>query len=205
MFYTLAAEAHPGQDGSRRKGTLHYQVPQSQYYPTEHAQYQSYPAPSQYPVSTQYPPSSLTPSYMSSSAAQPAFTPMVATPADGGFGHGYLSSAAPTPDHFGYPQQYAFGQPAVPAPAQFANAGPPAYQYRPHGYHPQQINALPGNYPFTPSHPLAQHSAPGPPAAWNGGLASGYAAHPPQHSQHARAMMQSRSEWSSPLPGFGRF
>lgn len=209
MFYTLAAEAHPGQDGSRRKGTLHYEIPQNQY-----SQSSQYPIDQQFPHShaqiPQYQPGPmfttqpLGPSYappVAHSQSQPMYAPMGFNPTLVNQGQDYMTTPNP---HDCPHQQYVFGQPAVPVPAQFANAGPPAYQYQPMGYEAQQWSSIPQNYPFAPSYTQASSNTMAYPIGW-----TGQSTQHPHHHQHqapqGRPMMQSRSEWSSPMPNHGLF
>ena len=144
MFYTVAADAHPGQDGAPRKGILHYaQNPYSQY-PATVAQYLPPPDSDSNPSA----PNSLRPSPI---AHYYPTTSQAGTP------YGYAAQSPYMPDAV-YPpppqsqiqlqhrasipmQQQPMSQsqweradhppPATALPAPFANAGPPGYAYNP--------------------------------------------------------------------------
>jgi hypothetical protein len=190
MFYTLAADAHPGQDGHRRKGILHYQAPQS-FDPSMYPSAQPYQAQASYPQAQMpYQLSPTAPLYPSASAG-PTPMPNHYEP---------ISHLAPIPGQYDYVDQQQYGQPAIPAPAQFANAGPPAYQYQ-----PQQFQQPDTSYAQAQYFPQYQTQAPatqGYNHRWSVGSDD---LHLAQAQHGARQPLQSRSEWSSPMPGQGPY
>ncbi|RXK37169.1 hypothetical protein M231_05538 [Tremella mesenterica] len=128
VFYTIAADPHPGQDGAPRKGILHYQEAFPMY-PPDIQPYAMPPRSAQYSdYSGSEPAQSLRPSpiarFTHSSHATPYHnqSPYIPDPI-------YLppppSSATTQTNHDPEWQR------AEPMPAQFANAGPPGYTYNP--------------------------------------------------------------------------
>lgn len=191
VFYTLAADAHPGQDGHRRKGILHHQAPQT-YDPSLYApRFNQAPNP-YHPAPTQY--------QVSPTAAMYPTAPVGPTPMPQQYEP--ISHLAPIPGQYDYADHQQYGQPAVPLPAQFANAGPPGYQYQP----PAQYQQPNFSYAQAQYHPQYQtHAQPTPQGhaqRWSVGSDDLYLA---QGQQVSSQPLQSRSEWSSPLPGQGPY
>jgi len=176
VFYSLAADPHPGQDGHRRKATLHYQAPQP-YYPNQPTA-GGYTQPG-YPVSN----------YQISPTA--AFNPYTTSNQEP------ISHLAPIPGQYDGSQQ--FGQPAIPAPANFANAGPPGYQYEQEMQY-RQTNPSYAESQYHPSYQIHTPFQPGPSVHGQRRSIGSNGDHPAQYQQGAPA--QTRSEWSSPMPGY---
>jgi hypothetical protein len=182
MFYTLAADPHPGQDGAPRKAILRYQDPSQSHpfcYPSEPgAVANGYTLPLaaegnlpyafryhdratmaveevEHSPTAPYPPHISTYSYD---------TPPYATYATTSYGTGEVNAHSQA-QGLGYHE---------PEPAQFANNGPPGYAYDPH------TNVW-GNRWSTGSEELMGDCVMG------GVPASG-------------GVWRTRSEWSSPMP-----
>lgn len=164
VFYTCAADSHIGQDGHRRKATLHYQAPPS-FYPEQHGQ--------GYNV-TDY---QISPTAGSTLHLDP------------------VSHLAPIPGQYG--GSYNIGPPGIPAPADFANAGPPGYQYEQEMQY-QQSHPTYADSQYYPSYQTYAPSQPGPIAY--GQRRSVGSSDLAQY--HHGALPQTRSEWSSPMPGY---
>jgi hypothetical protein len=165
VFYTCAADAHIGQDGHRRKATLHYQAPPS-FYP-EQQQGQGY-------QSTNY---QISPTAGSNAHYEP------------------ISHLAPIPGQYG--GSYNIGPPGIPAPADFANAGPPGYQFEQEMQYQQSNNA----YAESQYHPSYQSYAPSQPGPIVYGQRRSIGSSDLSQYHHG-ALPQTRSEWSSPMPGY---
>ena len=163
VFYTCAADSHIGQDGHRRKATLHYQAPPS-FYPEQQGQYQS----TNYQISPT------------------AGTTVHLDP---------VSHLAPIPGQYG--GSYNIGPPGIPAPADFANAGPPGYQYE------QEMQYQQANQTFADSqyHPSYQNYAPSQPGQVVYGQRRSVGSSDLAQYHHG-ALPRTRSEWSSPMPGY---
>ncbi|WVW81934.1 hypothetical protein I302_103937 [Kwoniella bestiolae CBS 10118] len=125
MFYSLAAEPHPGVDGAPRKAILRYQEPNQYSYPIQNNPYAS----TSYPVH----PAQTTPyafddvtmydannspqaAYPSSAYQYPSSSTVPQIPGQGMY---YPTQMGWSPTH------------VIPEPAQFANAGPPGFTYYP--------------------------------------------------------------------------
>jgi hypothetical protein len=165
VFYTCAADAHIGQDGHRRKATLHYQAPPS-FYP-EQQQGHAY-------QSTNY---QISPTAGSNAHYEP------------------ISHLAPIPGQYG--GSYNIGPPGIPAPADFANAGPPGYQFEQEMQYQQSNNA----YAESQYHPSYQSYAPSQPGPIVYGQRRSIGSSDLSQYHHG-ALPQTRSEWSSPMPGY---
>jgi hypothetical protein len=178
VFYSLAAESHYGQDGHRRKGILHYQAPPPFYPQTQQPGH---------PISNYQ--TSPTTSYNPAAQYNPA-------PPSGRFEP--VSHLAPIPGQYG--GSYNIGTPALPEPADFANAGPPGYQY---WYEPEQSEQQTMSYAESQYHPAYQTHAPSQPDTVNNGQRRSIGSSDNHLAQyHNGAVAQTRSEWSSPVPGY---
>lgn len=197
VFYTLAAEPHPGQDGAPRKAILRYQDPSHPFVYPEVIAEPTYPAseikttpipdpafsygyafdsvPSLSTTSltpdqrTGYLPSASGYAYDVSSDTSP-YVPYSAP------GSGYTGTSAMNAHSAaqGLGIVYPAAAAAEPEPAQFANNGPPGYAYDPH------TNAWANR--------------------WSTGseeMLGGY-----QPDEAGAQMWRTRSEWSSPMPTY---
>ncbi|KAK6905352.1 hypothetical protein I204_05302 [Kwoniella mangroviensis CBS 8886] len=218
MFYSLAAEPHPGVDGAPRKAILRYQEPNQFTYPVQHTSYMS----SSYPVH-------------SALATPYAFDDVTMYDANNSPQAPYPSSAYqyPTPgavpqiqgqgmyQHTAYPTQMGWSPThVIPEPAQFANAGPPGFTYFPNDI---DITNDPSRWKFPP---VALASASTAPTNHNqmiglglntnqnsiGINVDGQMVYTPQGMVYSTTtpvdglinQWSSRSEWSSPLiPRYG--
>ncbi|WVR03502.1 hypothetical protein IAU60_000493 [Kwoniella sp. DSM 27419] len=206
MFYSLAAEAHPGVDGAPRKAILRYQenngsFGQQPYVPVYPHGQMSLAPPSM--VSTPYtydeasvqeanssPLSAYPPAMYPHQAAQPSFPS--AHPIAQGI---YDPSSA-----------HGWNMPYRPEPAQFANAGPPGFSYMPNGSMPWKhgdMSAPANGLVGLGFNTYSQASTPG--LAYTSGQMS-YPAHDEMGlamdgmklSPAAAMQWSSKSEWSSP-------
>jgi hypothetical protein len=105
IFYSLAAESHPGLDGAPRKAILRYQDPHPYSYPPIHPSYQ--------PAMTY---EGLPPHY--AQQHHPAPTQYHVSP-----------YTLPRPVGYVPHDDNSWEGETLPQPAQFANAGPPGYAY----------------------------------------------------------------------------
>ena len=216
MFYTLAAEAHPGQDGAPRKAMLRYQQPPYPY---------TFPAPAPVPATEPG-----IPAYAYVSAQHSAVPSFGMTDPSQSF-QGY-TFAPPVVDlnrhqsnlppiacpaypphqsisHFNAPQpQFVHDTPisqGIAQPAQFANAGPPGYAYDARS----RIGNSASNNSSTVNAGLVglglshAHAA-GPEGVKDDGSGVDTAAEEMQGVEWAPSIndvWRTRSEWSSPMPG----
>ncbi|WWC85938.1 uncharacterized protein L201_000808 [Kwoniella dendrophila CBS 6074] len=200
MFYSLAAEAHPGADGAPRKAILRYQEPNPFTYPAQNTAYAStsYPIPStsacpSYPfddVSMYDANNSPETAYPSSSYQYPPPTVHSVHSQNQGLYNSYPAQMGWSPTH------------VVPEPAQFANAGPPGFTY----YPSTQMQKTPA--PAIPNHPMVglglntqQGMNP-----TNGMSVDGQTVYTPNGVVYSTPVdgnmfnqWTSRSEWSSPM------
>lgn len=204
IYYSIAADPHPGQDGRPRKAILRQQQPYPCTYTTNGQPYtMTQPDPVQ--------PRLVWRGRHETAAASPTaiLGPTLFNPASTYYPTGQPYGSYPVPTPFPAMQPYAYhpGQAVEPLPGQFANAGPPGYTYNPNMYPAPP----PLEYQPAPSqvreYAIPSYNPASNPNRWS--TVSEETAYQHMHgiggSNHAAQSgepWRTRSEWSSPLPGY---
>jgi len=187
MFYTAAAEAHPGLDGASRKAILRYQDPHPysyppiQTYPQSINPYNPNPTVPPQPINYVYSPYTLPPPI--------GYSPTYPLSQDGYVTQLQNQNPNQYPNHVYsqiHPEHEVEAEPAV-----FANAGPPGWVYDP--------TTGTGSWGVTTGTAIGNGMGNG--NRWSVGSDERGNRNGGGHGNGEVEAWRTRSEWSSPMPG----